>query len=102
MAEPVCFRVLFGGEYDARKLIIRSGIPTSVEELALEIKNVFGMRVEFKLQYKDMDFGNEFMNILSVSDIRDGSTLKVVYLSCEPTSYVTQLHLLKIPNPQPM
>ncbi|XP_071403280.1 uncharacterized protein [Centroberyx affinis] len=88
MAGPVSFRVLFGGEDDARKLIIESGIPTSVDELALEIKTFFGVTEQFRLQYKDVEFGNQFMNLLSISDIQDRSTLKVVYLPCEATSSV--------------
>lgn len=88
MAGPVSFRVLFGGEDDARKLIIQSGMPTSVDELVLEIKTFFGVTEQFRLQYKDVDFGNDFMNLLSISDIQDRSTLKVVYLPCEATSSV--------------
>lgn len=86
MTEPVSFRVLFGGEDDARKLIIQSGMPTSVDELALEIRNFFGVTEQFRLQYKDIDFGNDFMNLVSISDIQDRSTLKVVCLPCEATS----------------
>ncbi|XP_052427891.1 uncharacterized protein LOC128021448 isoform X2 [Carassius gibelio] len=86
MAGPVSFRVLFGSEDDARKLTIKSGIPSSVDELSFEIKTFFGVTEQFRLQYKDVDFGNEFMNLLSISDIQDRSTLKVVYLPCEATT----------------
>ncbi len=41
MAGQVTFRVLFGGEDDARKLIIESGIPRTVEDLAFKIKTFF-------------------------------------------------------------
>ena len=86
MAGPVNFRVLFGGEDDARKLTIQSGIPKSVEELTPEIKTFFGVAEDVRLQFKDVDFGNEFMNLLSISDIQDQSTFKVVYFPCESTS----------------
>ncbi|XP_039544877.1 uncharacterized protein LOC120491248 [Pimephales promelas] len=86
MAGPVSFRVLFGSEDDARKLTIRSGMPTSVDGLAFEIKTFFGVTEQFRLQYKDVEFGNEFMNLLSISDIQDRSTLKVVYLPCEAST----------------
>lgn len=88
MAAPVIFRVLLGCEDDARKLTISSGMPTSVDHLALEIKTVLGVTVPFRLQYKDAEFENEFMNLSSISDIQDRSTLKVVYLPCEYTSSV--------------
>ncbi|XP_059358598.1 uncharacterized protein LOC132096930 [Carassius carassius] len=86
MAGPVSFRILFGSEDDATKLTIKSGIPSSVDELAFEIKTFFRVTEQFRLQYKDVDFGNEFMNLLSISDIQDRSTLKVVYLPCEATT----------------
>lgn len=88
MAGAVSFRVLFGSGDDARKLIIESGMPTSVDALALEIKTFFGVTEQFRLQYQDIDFGNAFMNLLSISDIQDRSTLKEVYLTCEATSSV--------------
>lgn len=71
-----------------RKLIIQSGMPTSMDELALEMKTFFGVTEQFRLQYIDVDFGNYFMNLLSISDIQDQSILKVVYLPCEATSSV--------------
>lgn len=67
MAAPVIF--LFGCEDDARKLTISSGMPTSVDHLALEIKTVFGVTEPFRLQYKDAEFGNKFMNLSLISDI---------------------------------
>ena len=85
MAGCVTIRVLFGGEDDARKLTIKSGIPTTVEELVLEITTFFGVTEQFRLQYKDEDFDNQFMNLSSTSEIQDKSTVKVVYLTCETT-----------------
>ncbi|KAI4815536.1 hypothetical protein KUCAC02_005678 [Chaenocephalus aceratus] len=38
------------------------------------------------LQYKDLDFGNEYFNLESISDIEDKATVKVVFVSCEETS----------------
>ena len=58
MTEPVSFRVLFGGDDDTRKLVIQSIMPTSVDELAPEIKTFFGVTEHFRLQYKYVDFGN--------------------------------------------
>ncbi len=91
MTGPVSFRVLFGGEDDARKLTIASGMPKSVDELALEITTYFGVTEQFRLQYRDVEFGNEFLNLSSISDIQDRSTLKVRYLPCESTSSAVSL-----------
>lgn len=91
MTGPVSFRVLFGGEDDARKLTIASGMPKSVDKLALEITTYFGVTEQFRIQYRDVEFGNEFLNLSSISDIQDRSTLKVRYLPCESTSSVVSL-----------
>ena len=85
MAARVTFRVLFGGEEDARKLSIESGIPRTVEDLALKIKTFFEVTEKFRLQYKDKDMDNQFMNLLSTSELEDKGTLKVVYMLCETT-----------------
>ncbi|KAJ8347978.1 hypothetical protein SKAU_G00265670 [Synaphobranchus kaupii] len=86
MAGRVTFRVLFGGEDDARKLTIESGIPRTVENLAFEIKTFFQVTEQFRLQYKDKDFDNQFMNLLATSELEDKGTLNVVYIPCETTS----------------
>lgn len=80
MSSPVHLRVVFGGD-DARKLSLMSGIPASVDQLVLEIKTASGLVQQFRLQYKDADFGNEYVNLTSTSD-----TLKVVFFACEETS----------------
>ncbi|KAI3357110.1 hypothetical protein L3Q82_015579 [Scortum barcoo] len=85
MSSPIHLRVVFGGD-DARKLTLMSGIPTSVDQLVLEIKTAFGLTQQFRLQYKDADFGNEYVNLMSTSEIKDRDTLKVVFFACEETS----------------
>ncbi|XP_041798790.1 uncharacterized protein LOC121627424 [Chelmon rostratus] len=85
MSSPVHLRVVFGGD-DARKLSLMSGIPASVDQLVHEIKTAFGLVQQFRLQYKDADFGNEYVNLMSTSKIRDRDTLKVVFFACEETS----------------
>lgn len=80
MSGPVHLRVVFGGD-DARKLSLMS-----VDQLVLEIKAAFGIVQQFRLQYKDADFGNEYVNLMSTSEIKDRDTLKVVFFACEETS----------------
>lgn len=41
---------------------------------------------QFRLQYKDADFGNEYVNLMSTSEIQDRDTLKVVFSSCDETT----------------
>ncbi len=45
------------------------------------------MKQKFRLQYKDKDFGNEYINLMSTSQIEDRDTLTVIFLStddCNP------------------
>ncbi|XP_051778517.1 uncharacterized protein LOC127526633 [Erpetoichthys calabaricus] len=79
MAQPIRLRIILG-EDDARKLILPAGISDSIEELCQEIKTNFGVEQDLPLQYQDPDFGNEFINLTSISEINDKATLKVVYL----------------------
>lgn len=58
----------------------------SVDELCLEIKNILGLRENFRLQYKDVEFGNKYMNLTSTTETEVKSTLKVIYLPSEDTS----------------
>lgn len=83
MAARVTFRVLFGSEDDARKLVIESGMPRTVEDLALKIRTFFQVTEHFRLQYKDKDMDDQFMNLLSISELEDKGTLKVVYIFSE-------------------
>ncbi|XP_058500363.1 uncharacterized protein LOC131469446 [Solea solea] len=86
MSNPVHLRVVLGGD-DARKLSLMSGIPASVDQLVHEIKTAFGLVQQFRLQYKDADFGNEYVNLISTSEIRDRDTVKVVFFACEETIF---------------
>lgn len=79
MSSPVILRIVFGGDDDARKLTLKTGISKSVDDLVLEIMTVFGVKKKFRLQYKDKDFGNEYMNLMSTSQIEDRDTLKVIF-----------------------
>lgn len=45
------------------------------------------MTEDFRLQYRDVEFDNEYMNLTTTADIRDKSTIKVIYIQdCAPTA----------------
>lgn len=85
MSNPIYLRVDLGGD-GARKLSLMSGMPASVDQLASEIKTAFGLVRQFRLQYKDADFGNKYVNLMSTSEIQERDTLKVVFFSCDETT----------------
>ncbi len=58
-----------------------------MDDLFFEIMTVFGVKQKFRVQYKDKDFGNEYINLMSTSQIEDMDILKVIFLStddCNP------------------
>ncbi|XP_018557035.1 uncharacterized protein LOC108900466 isoform X3 [Lates calcarifer] len=87
MAEntPVRLLVILSEDSSVR-MELRKGIPNSLEELMDEVKNACGLEGYIRLQYKDTDFGNIFVNLTSTTVIKDLTILKVIQL--EPDSTV--------------
>ncbi|KAL4000600.1 KRAB domain-containing zinc finger protein [Sarotherodon galilaeus] len=79
MTSPLRLRIILG-EDDARKLILPAGTPVSIEDLWHTVKTSFGLQQDIRLQYQDEDFGNEFMNMPDISEVKDKGTLKVIFL----------------------
>ncbi|XP_016523172.1 uncharacterized protein LOC103132985 [Poecilia formosa] len=50
-----------------------------------EIKRQCRVDGDFRLQFMDVEFGNEFTNLVSMSDIQDKSTIKVIFNPALPT-----------------
>lgn len=67
------FRVLI--EEDIKKLVLKNGIPLTVEELVVAVKEAFSITENISLQYKDEDF----LALTSTEELKDKATIKVVY-----------------------
>lgn len=63
---------------DIRKLVLPSGIPTTLKELTDVIQETFYIPGSFTVMYQDMDFGGQFFILTSIDDIEDKATLKLV------------------------
>lgn len=63
-------------------------LPDTVDDLSEEVKNVCGLGGPIRLQYKDTDFGDLFINVTSTSVIKDLTVLKVIQLDPEATTVV--------------
>lgn len=87
MSDPVKLRI-FLGENSSQKLILPNGIPASVIELVQQIQEQCGVKGNFRLQIMDPDFGNEFLNLVSVSDVQDRSSLQVILNSAESVTNI--------------
>ncbi|XP_033990326.1 uncharacterized protein LOC117497530 isoform X2 [Trematomus bernacchii] len=79
MARHLKLRVIVDTD-DCRRLDLHSGMPKTLTELHDTICQAFGIERDFRIQFMDPDFNNDFMNVTSVQDIQDRSTIKVVYI----------------------
>lgn len=83
MAAPVKLRIILG-ENNSQRLILPDGIAESACELMQQIKRQCGKEGDFSLQFMDAALGNEFTNLLLMSDVQDKSTIKVIFNSTSP------------------
>lgn len=67
-------------EDDFRRLDLPSRMPKTLTELHNTIRQAFGIERDFRIQFMDPDFNNEFMNATLVQDIQDRGTIKLVYI----------------------
>ncbi|XP_041841969.1 uncharacterized protein LOC121640324 [Melanotaenia boesemani] len=89
MAEITPVRLLvYLNEDNNVRMELRKGIPYSLEELIDEVKNACGLEGCIRLQYKDTDFGNIFVNLTSTAVIKDLSILKVIQLDPNSTTVI--------------
>ncbi|KAF6730795.1 hypothetical protein FQA47_008429 [Oryzias melastigma] len=82
---PIRLLIVLNEENSVRMELL-DGIPKSPEELNNEVKNACGLEGHIRLQYKDCDFGNTFVNLTSTTVIKDLTTLKVIQLDPETTT----------------
>ncbi|XP_056295664.1 uncharacterized protein LOC130209821 isoform X2 [Pseudoliparis swirei] len=75
-------RVILGVD-NASKITLPNGMPDSVEALEEEVKRQFRLPGNIRLQYRDIEFDNEFVNLTEISEIKDKSTVKVIYSTDE-------------------
>ncbi|XP_062239270.1 uncharacterized protein LOC133949105 [Platichthys flesus] len=87
MTDPLKLRIILG-ENNSEKLFLPFGIPESVDDLKLEIQRQCAVAEDFRLQYKDADFG-EFFNLISTADLQNLGTVKVIKNAQEGPSVVT-------------
>lgn len=66
-------------EHRSEKLLLSSGIPSTVEQLHETVKETFGLIEVFTLHYLDEDFGDYF-TLHSTNQIKHKGTIKVVII----------------------
>lgn len=77
MATPAKLRIIFG-EDDIHKLLLPSGIPSTLQDLTDIITQTFNISGSFTVMYRDLDFNGQFFTLTSIEDGADKATLKLV------------------------
>lgn len=75
-------------EDNSVRVELPNGIPNSTEELIEEVMNACGLGGYIRLQYRETDFGNTFVNLTSASGIKDLSVIRVIHLDPDSTTVV--------------
>lgn len=83
MAAPIRLRIILG-DNNCQRVTLLSGMPKSVNELSEQVKKQCDLQGNFRLQFMDVEFDGEFMNLTSLDEIHDKSTLKVITLTEGP------------------
>ncbi|XP_058634458.1 uncharacterized protein LOC131542122 isoform X4 [Onychostoma macrolepis] len=74
---PAIIKVILG-DNSSQRLNFQNGLPDSVSELVTEVQRQCGINTNFRLQFMDALFGNEFLNLTSVNEIQDRGTVKLI------------------------
>lgn len=66
---------------DYRKVVLPKSDAEDVDTLTAALSKKLDIKYQFRLQYQDKDFDNEFFNLTDAKDIQDKSTVKIIRLS---------------------
>uniref|UniRef100_A0A3Q1GF00 PB1 domain-containing protein n=1 Tax=Acanthochromis polyacanthus TaxID=80966 RepID=A0A3Q1GF00_9TELE len=69
------------GDNNSQRLTFPDGLPTSVSELVDIVQRQCAIQTNFRLQFMDPLFNNEFMNLTSMDEVTDRGTIRVIYMT---------------------
>ncbi|KAL2091655.1 hypothetical protein ACEWY4_013918 [Coilia grayii] len=85
MGTPVILKIIMP-DGSSQRLTLSYGLPASIDGLMVEVKKQCGLKGDFKLQFMDSLFGNEFLNLTSMSEVEDKGTLRIIDMLWPTTS----------------
>ena len=85
MNQPFVLKVILL-DNTAQRLTLPNGLPETVEELTEEVVRQCGVKANFRLQFMDPLFGNEYLNLTNTNELQDRGTLRVISNSEESAS----------------
>lgn len=80
MNAPALLKVILG-DNSSQRMTFPNGLPGTVNELVGEVQRQCGLDSNFRLQFMDTLFGNEFMNLTSMDEVQDRGTIRVITLT---------------------
>ncbi|CAI5681570.1 unnamed protein product [Oreochromis niloticus] len=91
---PEILKVILGHN-SSQRLTFHCGLPGSVIELIEEVQRQCGLNnSNFRLQFMDPLFGNEFMNLTSMDEIQDRGTIRMTSLAVGLTTQSAEAHFI--------
>ncbi|CAL9696608.1 unnamed protein product [Knipowitschia caucasica] len=84
-SKPARLKIILG-ENNVEKLTLPDRVPLSLVELVNIVQNTFG-QTDIRLQYMDEDFGYQFFNLNTTTEVKDLGTIKVVPLEIVPLTF---------------
>lgn len=97
MGTPVIFKISLT-DGSSQKLTLSHGLPALADDLMVEVKKQCGLEGNFRLQFMNSIFGNEFLNLTSISELEDKGTLKVTDMT-RPTTMQQDDERFTVCNP---
>ncbi|XP_060780776.1 uncharacterized protein LOC132888716 isoform X2 [Neoarius graeffei] len=77
MSSPAILKIVLA-DNTCQRLTFPSGLPGAIEDLVCEVKRQCGLTSNFRLQFMDPLFGNDFMNLTSMNEVQDRGTIRIV------------------------
>ncbi|XP_051258074.1 uncharacterized protein LOC127364511 [Dicentrarchus labrax] len=84
MNAPTLLKVILG-DNSSQRMTFQNGLPGSVNELVSEVQRQCGLDYDFRLQFMDALFGNDFMNLTSMDEVQDRGTIRVIAMTDSST-----------------
>lgn len=77
MTAPAILKVILG-DNSSQRMNFQNGLPGSLSELVTEVQRQCGIKTNFRLQFMDALFGNEFTNLISIDEVQDRGTIRMI------------------------
>ncbi|CAL8406509.1 unnamed protein product [Arctogadus glacialis] len=97
METPLILKIILT-DGSCQRLTLTNGLPASIDDLLVEVKTQCGLQGTIRLQFMDVLFGNEFLNLTSISEVEAKGTLKVIDMS-RPNTMQHHDEMLTVLNP---